>query len=319
MNESKILIVEDDPDTSFMLRSYFEQQGYEVWTVTHGRIALKISSKKLPGVIILDIILPDIDGFEVCRRLRADLHTRHIPIIFLTQKGERDDRIAGLEIGGDDYITKPFSIEELNLRVKNALRQSRYRLSTDPVSGLPSGRLIEEQLRDLIRRSDWALLYIGITGFETYNEVYGFLTAKYVLSFISDALKDAISELGTPNDFIGHTGKDDFIVITAVDEAQAIKDEIVNRFDQVVNAFYSMDDQQRGYMAVEGRGGREQWAPFMSLAVGIVTNEDGPFADVHGITEMAGESRRRDERAIYNKVGEKAESDAQAQEPGANA
>ena len=319
MNEGKILIVEDDPDTSFMLRSYFEKQGYEVWAVTHGRIALKISSKKLPDVIVLDIILPDIDGYEVCRRLRADLRTRHIPIIFLTQKGERDDRITGLEIGGDDYITKPFSIEELRLRVQNALRQSRYQLSTDPVSGLPSGRLIEEQLRSLIRRSAWALLYMGITGFETYNEVYGFLTAKYVLSFISDALKDAVNELGTPNDFIGHTGKDDFIVITTVDKAQAIKNAIVDRFEQVVKAFYSMDDQQRGYMAVEGRGGRKQWAPLMSLAIGIITSEDGPFADVHGITEAAAESRRRDERAIYKRTGEKAESDAQTQEPGAKA
>ncbi len=319
MNKGKILVVEDDPDTLYMLRSYFEKQGYEVWTVTHGRIALKISGKKLPDVIILDIILPDIDGYEVCRRLRADLHTRHIPIIFLTQKGERDDRIAGLEIGGDDYITKPFSIEELRLRVQNALSQSRYQQSTDPVSGLPSGRLIEEQLRSLIRRSDWALLYIGITGFETYNEVYGFLTAKYVLSFFSDALKETVNELGTPDDFIGHTGKDDFIVITAVDKAQAIKDRVVDRFEQVVNAFYSMDDQQRGYMAVEGRGGREQWAPLMSLAIGIAASEDGPFADVRGITETAAESRRHDERAIYRKVEEKAESDPQARGAGAEA
>ncbi len=319
MDEGKIMIVEDDPDTLFMLRSYFEKQGYEVWTVTHGRIALKVSSKRLPDVIILDIILPDIDGYEVCRRLRDDLRTQHIPIIFLTQKGERDDRITGLEIGGDDYITKPFSIEELKLRVQNALRQSRYQLSTDPGTGLPSGRLIEEQLRELIRKSDWALLYIGITGFETYNEVYGFLTAKYVLSFISDALKDTVGELGTTNDFIGHTGKDDFIVITAIDRAQAIKNDIVERFDQVLKAFYSVDDQQRGYMAVEGRGGREQWAPLMSLTVGIATSEDGPFADVHGITEVAAESRRQDERAIYNKVGERASSEAQAQEPGAQA
>ena len=296
MGESRILIVEDDPDTSYMLRTYFEQQGYEIWTVAHGGIALKIARKKLPDLVILDILLPDIDGYEVCRQLRRDLRTKYIPIIFLTQKDGRDDKLTGLEIGGDDYITKPFSIEELRLRVQNALRRVQYQKLTDPATGLPSGRLIEEQLRLLMRRRGWALLYIGISGFELYNEVYGFLTAKYVLSFMSETLQEAVNEFGTADDFIGHTGKDDFIIITAAGRAEAIKKALVGRFDRVVKAFYSLEDLERGYMAIEGREGKEQWAPLMSLAVGIATAEDGPFTDVHDITEAAAKARRRDER-----------------------
>lgn len=296
MSEGKILIVEDDFDTSYMLRTYFEQYGHEIWTVTHGGIALKIAKKRLPDVVILDILLPDIDGYEVCRQLRSDIRTKYIPIIFLTQKNGRDDKITGLEIGGDDYITKPFSIEELRLRVQNALRRVRYQKLTDPVTGLPSGRLIEEQLRSLLRSSGWSLLYIGITGFELYNEVYGFLTAKYVLSFIAEILQEAVNEFGTQNDFIGHTGKDDFIVITVSDQAEAIKKAIAERFDRAVKAFYPIEDLERSYMLVEGRDGKEQWAPLMNLAIGIATAEDGPFTDVNNITEAASKARSRDER-----------------------
>ena len=124
MSKGRILVVEDDNDISNMLKIYFSAQGYEVTIAARGNDALERTRKQLPNVIVLDIMLPDIDGYEVCTRLRRNLRTSHVPIIFLTQKDERSDRIAGLELGADDYITKPFDIEELRLRVQGAMRRA---------------------------------------------------------------------------------------------------------------------------------------------------------------------------------------------------
>jgi DNA-binding response OmpR family regulator len=139
-----------------------------------GSDALEKTRQNLPHLIILDIMLPDIDGFEVCRILRTNIRSSHVPIIFLTQKDERSDKLQGLELGADDYITKPFDIEELKLRVQRAITRAEQQSLTDPRSGLPSGRLIEEQLRRVIRMQGWALMDARIDYFEAFKEVYGF-------------------------------------------------------------------------------------------------------------------------------------------------
>src|SRR3989337_379499 len=117
-------------------------------------------------------MLQDMDGFEVCRILRTNTRTSHVPIIFLTQKDERSDKLQGLELGADDYVTKPFDIEELQLRVQRAIQRAEQQSLTDPRSGLPAGRLIEEQLRRIIRHGNWALIDIRLNDYEPFKEVY---------------------------------------------------------------------------------------------------------------------------------------------------
>src|SRR5881409_3213174 len=143
MGNARLLIVEDDLDISNMLKIYFTGLGYDVDAAVRGSEALEKTKQALPHLIVLDIMLPDIDGYEVCRTLRTNLRTSHIPVIFLTQKDERSDKLQGLELGADDYITKPFDIEELKLRVQGAIKRSERESLTDPRSGLPAGRLIE--------------------------------------------------------------------------------------------------------------------------------------------------------------------------------
>lgn len=123
--KSKILIVEDDLDIAEMLNAYFRVQGYEVFTVNWGEDGVRAAQTVLPNLIILDIRLPDIDGFEVARRVREDRRTNEIPIIFLTEKRDRSDILQGLEVGADDYITKPFSVRALVARVRALLRRTR--------------------------------------------------------------------------------------------------------------------------------------------------------------------------------------------------
>src|SRR5512140_1211033 len=174
MGKARLLVVEDDIDIGNMLKIYFGGMDYEVDVAVRGSDALEKTRQVLPHLIILDIMLPDIDGYEVCRRLRTNMRTSHIPVIFLTQRDERSDRLQGLELGADDYITKPFDIEELKLRVQGAIRRSEREALTDPRSGLPAGRLIEEQLRSTIRKSGWAYMDIRINYFDQFKDVYGF-------------------------------------------------------------------------------------------------------------------------------------------------
>ncbi len=289
MGKGRILVVEDDFDISNMLRIYFGGQGYDVQVAPRGADALMLTRKQLPQLIVLDIMLPDMNGYDVCRELRSTTRTSHIPIIFLTQKDERSDKIAGLELGADDYITKPFDIEELKLRVKNQIERAERDNYTDPNSGLPSSSLIEEKLRDLIRETQvWAYLDIRVNNYDAFKDVYGFVAANELLRFMALLLGEVVDELGTPDDFLGHAGSDNFVVITYSDRPQALAERLTRRFAEGVQQHYSFIDRERGYLLRD-----DERVPLMSLAVGMISNASRQFADIREITELAAENRRR--------------------------
>lgn len=296
MAKSRLLIVEDDIDIAQMLRIFFGGQGYEVDLALRGSVALEKTRQNLPHLIILDIMLPDIDGFEVCRNLRTHTRTSHVPIIFLTQKDERSDKLQGLELGADDYVTKPFDIEELKLRVQRAISRAEQQSLTDPRSGLPSGRLIEEQLRRIIRHSGWALLDLRVNGFEAFKEVYGFVAGDDALRSTAMLINTVADELGTPDDFIGHPGGENFVVITTEQAAPHIRQALKTRFPEQVLTHYSFLDRERGCILATSETGHPVQAPLMTLSAGIVSPREYPFADIREITEQAAEARRNDLR-----------------------
>ncbi|MBN1203180.1 MAG: response regulator [Anaerolineae bacterium] len=289
MGKGRILVVEDDFDISNMLRIYFSGQGYDVQVAPRGGDALTLTRKQLPQLIVLDIMLPDMNGYDVCRELRSTTRTSHIPIIFLTQKDERSDKIAGLELGADDYITKPFDIEELKLRVKNQIERAERDNYTDPNSGLPSSSLIEEKLRDLMREDKvWTYLDIKLMNFEPFKEVYGFVAGNEVLRFMALIMGEVLDEHGTPNDFVGHAGSDNFVVVTYSDKGSALVKRLTEKFAEDVQQHYSFIDRERGFMMKDS-----DKVPLMTLAVGSISNATRQFADIREITELAAESRRR--------------------------
>jgi len=293
MGKERLLIVEDDADIANMLKIYFTGLGYDVDVAWRGSDALDKTRQVLPHLIVLDIMLPDIDGYEVCRTLRTNTRTSHIPVIFLTQKDERSDRLQGLELGADDYITKPFDIEELKLRVQGAIRRSERESLTDPRSGLPAGRLIEEQLRRTIRETAWVYMDIRINYFDQFKDVYGFVAGDDVLRFSAMLISEVVDELGTPNDFIGHAGGDNFIIVTTESAAPDIRQRLSERFSEEVQTHYNFMDRQQGFIVTPNAEGEMEKTPLMTLAIGIVTPKMQTFADIREITEMAAESRRQ--------------------------
>ncbi len=244
-SKSKILIVEDDLDVAEMLNAYFRVQGYEVFTVNWGEDGVRAAQTVLPDLIILDIRLPDIDGFEVARRVRSDRRTNEIPIIFLTEKRERIDRLQGFEVGADDYITKPFDVQELRLRVRNALKRVSQGSLTNPVSGLPEGPLVEERLSDAIHKSGWALLHICIHHLDSFREAYGFVASDDVLRAISLMIHNTMKETGSSDAFLGHISPTNFVVVLEPASLPTFQERIRSRLEQSLDYFYPIKDREQ--------------------------------------------------------------------------
>lgn len=294
MSNGRILIVEDDFDISNMLRIYFSGQGYEVQVAPRGSDALTMTRKQLPHLIVLDIMLPDMNGYDVCRELRTTTRTSHIPIIFLTQKDERSDKIQGLELGADDYVTKPFDIEELKLRVQNAIAAANRQTQIDSKSNLPTGRLIEDHLRTLMHsQKTWTYLDLKIGNFDAFTDVYGFVAGDEVIRFMALLMGEIIDELGTADDYAGHPGRDTFIIISHTQDVDRFKERLMTRFDDEVRQHYSFIDRERGYILVPDALYGERQVPLMTLSTGSVSTRTHQFSDIREITELAAEDRRR--------------------------
>jgi DNA-binding response OmpR family regulator len=241
-----LLIVEDDLDIADMLNAYFRVQGYQVLTVNWGEDGVRAANDSQPDLIILDIRLPDIDGFEVARRLRENRKTKTIPIIFLTDRRERADRLAGLSLQADDYVTKPFDVQELRLRVRNVLSRSQQNSLTNPVTGLPEGSLVDETLAKVLVRSRDVLLVASLQNIEHFREVYGFVATDDLLRAVALILRDCLRESGAREDFIGHLTPNDFILICQPPAASALNELIRKRLEQSLDYFYSDQHREAG-------------------------------------------------------------------------
>lgn len=208
--KQKILIVEDDLDVADMLNAYFRVQGYEIFTVNWGEDGVQACQTSRPDIVILDVRLPDIDGYEVARRLRNNRRTADIPIIFLTEKRDRSKRLQGLELGADDYITKPFDVQELRLRLRNALHRATQDTLTNPVTGLPDGTLVDERISDCLHRLSWTMLIVSLENLDIFREAYGFVASDDVLRAVSLMIHNAMKEPRQPGGFLGAFGTDRF-------------------------------------------------------------------------------------------------------------
>jgi DNA-binding response OmpR family regulator len=246
--KSKILIVEDDLDVADMLNAYFRVQGYEVFTVNWGEDGVRAATTSRPDLIILDIRLPDIDGYEVAKRVRSDRKTNTIPIIFLTEKRDRADRLHGLELGADDYITKPFDVQELRLRVRNALKRASQDTITNPVTGLPEGAVVDEKLTECLNKDGWALLLISLENLDSFHEHYGFVAADDVMRAVSLMIHNAMRDTDNVDEFLGHLSPTVFVETLAASQVEAMKERVRTRIEQSLDYFYPIKDRDQATM-----------------------------------------------------------------------
>ena len=270
----KLLIVEDDPDTAEMLRAYFETQGYQVLTAAWGNQAIQVCQDIVPDLIIEDIRLPDIDGYQVVHELRKHTRTSQVPIIFLTERQAHADRIAGLRLGAVAYLAKPFDMQELDLRVRNALQRASYTSLVSPITGLPVRQVTEEWLRQIISKQGWAIVYISVCNIDSFSETYGFVAGDDVLRAVGLIIGHVVDEISVLDDQLGHMDQTGFLLVTEENRVQEIHDALTQRLSQAFNYFYPIRDLQTGQVT----------AP-MRVEIGVVTASDGPFDHPRAIVE----------------------------------
>ena len=289
----RILVVDDDRNLRKIIQTNLELAGYDVTTAANGEDALRTLDAMQPDLIVLDVMMPVMDGYEVARRVRRHPSNTHVPIIMLTAKSEVEDKVAGFDAGADDYITKPFGPQELLARVKAKIRRVEVDSSLSPLTRLPGNLAIEAELRRRIEVNEpFAVLYLDLDNFKAFNDVYGFTHGDEAIQLVASTAVDVMRRRGTPQDFIGHIGGDDFILVTLPPRAEEMAREIIDSFDRDIRKLYNAQDLRQGYIETRDRRGTLNRFPIMSLSIAIVSNEHRKLENYAQIGESAAELKR---------------------------
>lgn len=268
----KILVVDDDPNIRELIVETLSEE-FKPIEARDGKEALRLCQEERPDLVILDVMMPDLDGLQVCTRLRNETLTSHIPIILLTAKGMLEDKIKGMETGADDYLTKPFDPLELEARINMHLRRSIRDGEASPLTGLPGNRAIEEAIEMRIRADlKFAVCYADLDDFKAYNDRYGFMAGSEVIKLTTQVILESVDKYGDEKDFVGHIGGDDFIVVTEMERAPLITQEIIRLFDARIPAHYEPEDRKKGYIISSDRMGNINKFLIMTISVAIVHN-----------------------------------------------
>jgi diguanylate cyclase (GGDEF)-like protein len=291
MPEIKILVVDDDPDILDLLTSTLQEE-FEVITASCGQDVLARLKTSKPNLIVLDYMLPDVIGPEICKIVRKDPLLSNTPILMLTGKGEVNDKVDGLEAGADDYMLKPFSPQELIARIHMLIRRSHANLDANPLTRLPGNVSIMKELDEKIKTKEkFAVLYADIDNFKALNDHYGFERGDSAIKETARIIIDAMQKEGTINDFIGHIGGDDFVVITTPEKADALAKEIIANFDLAASQFFNEADRIKGYIETKGRDGQIHEFKLPTISIGIIANIDKNFTHVAEISSLGAEMK----------------------------
>jgi diguanylate cyclase (GGDEF)-like protein len=288
-----ILVVDDDPDIARFVEVNLRSAGYDVAVASDGEQALQKAAELRPDLVLLDVMMPRIDGFEVAQRLRRNPQTANTSIIMLTAKALSTDKVLGLTAGADDYIIKPFDPIELLARVKGTLRRAKEMRNLSPLTGLPGNIRIQEEIERMVREArPFAVLYCDLDNFKAYNDQKGFVRGDRLIQATARIIQDAVVELAGSEGFVGHIGGDDFAAVVPPEHAEPIAKRIVERFDAQVHQFYDPEDIERGYVEVEDRKGVLQRLPLASISVGIATTDVRTFAHYGEAVAVATEMKQ---------------------------
>ena len=305
MNTANVIVIDDDADIRDVLNLTLTQEGYEVREAENGEEGLKAIQAQPPDIVIVDYNMPRMDGASLCVALKKDILLSHLPIIMLTGKSDVLDKVSGINAGADDYIVKPFEPQELLARIRMILRRSSRDLDANPLTRLPGNVSILEELKKRIDNKEaFCVAYIDLDKFKVFNDKYGFNHGDQVIRSIARVLIRADAKLGTPNDFIGHIGGDDFVVITAPEKVDSICEEIIKGFDELVPRFYTEEDRKAGYITGKDRQGVQKKFGLLSVSIGVVSNEKRDLDHVAQIGEIGAELKeaaKQNEHSSYVK------------------
>jgi diguanylate cyclase (GGDEF)-like protein len=298
-----VLVVEDDEFLARLLDVELSSSGYTVRVAHDGEEGLAAAFDRTPDLVLADVMMPRMDGFELVRRLRGDPRTESVSIILVTARGLQTDKLTGLTAGADDYVVKPFDNEELLARVAGVLRRAEYMKSQSPLTGLPGNVRIEEEIEARIAlRQPFAVLYLDLDNFKAFSDRYGFVRGDEALRATGHLIRDTAKEAAGPGTFIGHIGGDDFVVVCEPERADGLAQEVIRRFDALAPSLYDDEDRRRGTIRSEDRQGNPRTFPLLSISIGIASTATRPFAhraEAVGIATELKNFAKRDQGSSY--------------------
>jgi diguanylate cyclase (GGDEF)-like protein len=285
-----ILVADDDEAIRAYLEVTLELAGLEVVLARDGAEALALARRRRADLVLLDVMMPGLDGLAAMTRLQADPRTRHLPVVLLSARSEREDAIAGLEAGADDYLTKPIEPDELLARVRAALRRADQQRLRNPLTGLPGNETIQAELaRRVAAGTPLALLHVDLDGFKAYNDHYGFVRGDEALRAVAALLLDLQDGFKDGDAFVGHVGGDDFVVLCTPADAEATARAICERVDALAPTLYDAVDREAGAIGVSDRQGVHRRFPLLTVSVGVASSALRPFLHPSQVASIAAE------------------------------
>jgi len=293
MEREKILVIEDEDAIRRIIGLHLSRGGFEPVLARDGREGLALARETKPALVLLDVMMPEMDGYTVARKLRAQFVTSQIPIIMLTAKDNLDDKLAGLEVGANDYVTKPFAAGELLARISTVLRWSKAQKSANPLTGLPGNVSIEERLEGLIASgAPFSVVYVDLDNFKAYNDTYGYNEGDVAIRELARILLLACEAHGDGSEFVGHIGGDDFLYTSKPERAEAIARRVLDEFGRALVRLVPEEDRKRGYLEVEGRTGERKRFPILSVTLAMIASDGRRISHVAQVADLASEVKR---------------------------
>jgi diguanylate cyclase (GGDEF)-like protein len=286
----KILVADEDPKLLHEMEEALRSQGHEVVTARTGEEVLRLGREHLPQLVILDLAIPGLSAYEVCRRLRSDWRVSEHGLFILSSESPSAQRAIALG-PVDDFILKPFHRRELAARVRLALRRAWETRSSSPLTGLPGNVALQEELQRRVRSGrQVSLLYVDADHFKAYNDRYGFLRGDEAIKTLAGVLRQVAE---TRQDaFLGHIGGDDFVLLAHPDEAEQIADRVISGFGARVIGLYDPADAARGWIEVKDRRGHNRRYGLLTLSIGVATNSGSSAEDYRSLVDVATEMKQ---------------------------
>lgn len=267
----RVLVVDDDPSIRAICREVLELGGYQVLDAGSANAALAEAKRSRPDMILLDVLMPGVDGYRAAEMIRADPAIGMVPIMFLSARSDTADKVRAFRSGAEDYMVKPFDAAELLARVAKTLDRQARELGASPTTQLPGADAIQSEIERRIGDPRAVACYLDLDNLKAYNDYYGYAKANAVIRQTSDVIRYVVQRYGTPGDFIGHIAGDDFVFVTNAAHADQVCRAICDRFDRLIKLYYDPADRERGYIETKDRFGVTRRFPIMSVSVAAIS------------------------------------------------
>jgi diguanylate cyclase (GGDEF)-like protein len=295
-----ILVVESEGVITDSIKGHLANEVCQAVTVLNDEDAVQFALREMPSLIVLDVMRSAFDVYPVIRQLRDQPKCMHIPIILLSPHGSLVEKVRAYELGVDSYIAKPFSIDELLVHVRCHLRRIQQ-TTLSPLTQLPGGLQLERAIHYKLHGSDpWSVLYLDLDNFKPFNDAYGFLAGNDMISLVGHICQRVVCVHGNADDFVGHIGGDDFVIVTTPEREKALCRHILARYKEESVALYRREDLERGAIQGIDREGQPFEFPLVSLSIGVVSDRFHGIHTIGDIGMLTAEAKRRAKQSSNN-------------------